>query len=98
MSNQTAPLYEFGQAREKADNKEFTLINGVKAKVGQRVYGSWVDFDGRSYFNKGVIVYYEATGFWIDTGSGITPLKKFWTIFFSQEPKNPPPSNHKAVA
>jgi hypothetical protein len=82
-----APLKEFGQERGKADNKQFTHYNGMPFIVGQRVEGTWVNCDGRTYGPvKGKIDYNENTGFWVvaDNG-GITPVKLFWLLYFDTE-------------
>jgi hypothetical protein len=83
----TAPLKQFGESRLYADNLLFDEYNGMPLVVGQEVYGTWVNFDGRTYFISGKIVWYEPTGFWVESDDGgITPVKLFWQLYF--EPIN----------
>lgn len=81
-----APLKPFGQERMRADNKLFTQRDGFPFMVGQKVRGSWVDADGKTYFMKGRIDYNEKSGYWVvDDSGGITPVKSFWTLMFETE-------------
>lgn len=81
-----APLKQFGQERNKADNKQFTNFNGFPFIVGQRVYGTWVNWDGRTYGVRGKIDYNENTGYWVVADNGaITPVKLFWVLNFETE-------------
>lgn len=81
-----APLKQFGQSRAGADNKLFTHCNGFPFIVGQRVYGTWVNHDGRTFYTSGKIDYNEKTGFWVvDDSGGIRPVSSFWVMNLQTE-------------
>lgn len=81
--NNIAPLLRFAQERAKINNKQITDWDGLPFIVGLQVYGTWVNFDGRTYATEGKIIYYEPSGYWVeDSVGGITPVKSFWTLNF----------------
>jgi hypothetical protein len=79
-----APLKQFGASRNDAQNpmNEFT-IGKHTFREGDKATGTWVDFDGRTYFQEGTIIRHEVSGLWLQSPNdgGITPLKKFWTMY-----------------
>lgn len=87
MNTEQPPLKPFAEERWKMNNLDFTTYNGMPLIVGQKVYGTWVNFDGRTFGTSGQIIYNEITGFWVeDEGGGITEVKLFWQLNF--EPAN----------
>lgn len=80
------PLYDFIKARNSVENIMFKDYEGFPFIVGQQVRGTWVDDDGRTSYCEGTIIYYEKTGYWVETSDGgITPVKAFWTMYFNEQ-------------
>lgn len=77
-----APLLKFAQQIAKQENpKDVFILNGVEFKEGDKVRGTWVFYDGRTFFSEGVIVRYPETGLWVQQANGgITDIKSFWTL------------------
>ena len=82
--NTEAPLKKFADAISEMENPKTTFTTyGNTFNVGDRVIGTWVDCDGKTYPQKGIIVSHELTGLWVQTepDGGITEVKRFWTLF-----------------
>jgi hypothetical protein len=84
MTEEKPPLLEFAQAAQKIENPRgpFKHYQNKEFKEGDKVSGTWVDLDGTTHFQEGIIVFYEATGLWVQSQSngGITQVKRFWTL------------------
>jgi hypothetical protein len=81
MDKNTAPYKEFGQNIDKAENPKdvFVIAPGEVFKEGDRVYGTWVNVDGSTYYQEGIIIKNPKTGLWVQTepDGGITEIKRF---------------------
>lgn len=79
-----APLKKFGELRAAMDNRLFTSYNEFPLIVGQKVYGTYVEADGKTYYSEGEIGFGEQSGFVvIDKDGFFTPVKLFWTLYFN---------------
>lgn len=94
METEKAPLQAFADTIKDSPNPiDIFHSMGNSFKEGDKVRGTWVDFDGKTYHQKGIIIRNEKTGLWVQTepDGGITEVKRFWTMYYqSIEPHNPP--------
>ena len=75
------PMLEFYRISEKQDNPFDKFVTGQQTfKEGDFVGGSWVNCDGRTYYQEGKIVLYPKTGLWVESENGITEIKHFFTM------------------
>ncbi|TWI80551.1 hypothetical protein IQ13_3229 [Lacibacter cauensis] len=83
MSEMQNPLQSFGRIANEMENwKDVARIGGKEFREGDRVYGTWVEVDGTSHYQDGVVIRNEETGLWVQTepDGGITEIKRFWAL------------------
>ena len=92
MEKQNAPYQQFADAIKNMENpKDTYIVEGKVFKERDSVYGTWVDYDGSTHFQSGVIIKNEITGLWLDSGGdGITEIKRFIFLNKSVGPVKPP--------
>lgn len=79
-----APLNQFADIIERMENpKDEHTVMGNIFREGDRVCGTWVNIDGRSYSQEGTIIRNEKTGLWVQSqpDGGITEIKRFYTLY-----------------
>lgn len=75
------PMLEFYlQSRDIENPKDKFITWKETFKEGDIVGGSWVNCDGRTYYQEGTIIRNEKTGLWVESGNGITEIKFFFTL------------------
>ena len=90
-SKPSAPFQPFADAIKNMENpKDSHTVEGKFFKEGDRVYGTWVDYDGSTHYQQGVIIKNEVTGLWLDDGDGITEIKRFIFLNKQVSPVKPP--------
>lgn len=83
------PFKQFADNAEVIENpKDTYVVDGVTFKEGDNVYGTWVNIDGRTYYQDGIIIRNEKTGLWVQSqpDGGITEIKRF--VFLNMHSKD----------
>lgn len=91
MEKQNAPFQPFADAIKDIENPKDTYeVEGKVFKEGDSVYGTWVSDDGKTHYQKGIVIRNEVTGLWLDNGDGITEIKRFIFLNKNIDPVKPP--------
>lgn len=77
-----APLQSFADAIPETKNPKGPFTLGRHSfQEGDHVCGTWVNHDGRTYHAEGVLINNPVTGMWVESSSGITEVRRFWTLY-----------------
>jgi NTP pyrophosphatase (non-canonical NTP hydrolase) len=81
-TSEESPLKPFADSLKSMPNpKDQFAIGRNIFKEGDNVFGTWVDFDGRTFYQNGTIISNPVTGLWVESlDGGITEVKRFLTM------------------